>query len=142
MERVREAGVTLAVSIVTWGEIVYGHRRESEVLTPRQQEYLRFIEELNPLTLFINSRGLAETYGELRARLFTMFGPKGRKKGKWPEDCWDGSKVLGIQENDLWIAAQAKHYNLILATTDKMRRIRNIVTTDELEIQDWRVPPC
>jgi len=45
------------------------------------------------------------------------------------------AKVLGIQENDLWIAAQAIERNLILVTNDGMSRIREIAS--ELRIEDW-----
>jgi len=52
----------------------------------------------------------ANTYGELRSLLFDKYAPNDkRKKNLRPEQLVDPitSLELGIQENDLWIAAQA-----------------------------------
>jgi predicted nucleic acid-binding protein len=46
------------------------------------------------------------------------------------------AKCLGIQENDLWIAAQAYESNLVLVTHDKMDRLRE-VASDLLAFEDW-----
>jgi len=46
--------------------------------------------------------------------------------------------TLGIQENDLWIAAQAIERHFILVTSDhRMTRIREIASEAELVIEDW-----
>jgi predicted nucleic acid-binding protein len=45
------------------------------------------------------------------------------------------SRELGIQENDLWIAAQALEYNLVLVTNDKMDRIRDVC--EDLQVENW-----
>jgi predicted nucleic acid-binding protein len=45
------------------------------------------------------------------------------------------SRELGIQENDLWIAAQALEYNLVLVRNDKMDRIRD--ACEELQVENW-----
>lgn len=78
-------------------------------------------------------------YGQLRARLFEKFAPKEKRtKGLRPEQLTEPvtSLELGIQENDLWIAAQASEYNLVLATNDKMLRIRE-VASGLLRIESW-----
>ena len=77
-------------------------------------------------------------YGELRAKLFEKFAPKNNKKGLRPEQLVDPitSLVLGIQENDLWITAQAMARNLILVTNDKLSRIKE-VTGSDLRIKNW-----
>jgi len=48
------------------------------------------------------------------------------------------SLELGIQENDIWIAAQAISRNLTLVTNDAMWRIRNIAGKS-LHIDNWAV---
>jgi tRNA(fMet)-specific endonuclease VapC len=77
-------------------------------------------------------------YGDLRARLFEKFAPKKRRrKGLRPEELVDPvtAKELGIQENDLWIAAQAIERNLVLVTNDAMARIQEVAS--ELKVEDW-----
>jgi len=81
----------------------------------------------------------ANTYGELRSLLFDKYAPNDkRKKNLRPEQLVDPitSLELGIQENDLWIAAQAIVRNLILVTHDKLTHIRKIAGS-ELHIEDW-----
>ena len=43
---------------------------------------------------------------------------------------------LGIQENDLWIAAQAIEFNLVLVTHDRLNRLKE-VAANLLEFEDW-----
>jgi len=127
----------LAISAITLGEVEYGHRAISAEATPRQTTFLEFINEQLPTVLNV----MASTrlyYGRLRADLFKMFYPAGRRKrGLRPEQLVDPvtSLELGIQENDLWIAAQALEYNLVLVTADKMQRIREVAP--DLAIENW-----
>jgi predicted nucleic acid-binding protein len=50
--------------------------------------------------------------------------------------------TLGIDENDLWIAAQAIQYNLVLVTNDGLERIRAVlrqVAPALQAIENWTV---
>ena len=72
-----------------------------------------------------------EPYSDLRAALFKKYSHKdrrGRLTAKWPEELRDrtSSKELGIQENDISIAAQAIQYNLVLITDEYMRRLKDV----------------
>jgi len=128
----------LGISIISWGEVVYGHKVESPDETPIQAEYIQFIKSKRPMTFEIDVH-TANKYGELRALLFEKYAPKDkRKKNLRPEQLVDPitSLELGIQENDLWIAAQAITRNLTLITNDKLSRIRE-VTGDDLDIKNW-----
>lgn len=128
----------LSISIISWGEVAYGHKVESPVETPIQVEFNQFIKSKRPKTFEIDIH-TASKYGELRALLFEKYAPKGkRKKNLRPEQLVDPvtSLELGIQENDLWIAAQAITRNLTLVTNDKLSRIRE-VASDNLHIQNW-----
>ena len=51
------------------------------------------------------------------------------------------AKELEIQENDLWIAAQAIAHEMVLVTNDRMTRIRDVAkgAKQELRIQNWTV---
>lgn len=70
-------------------------------------------------------RHTATTYAELKRTVAEKFMPKKMgKKGSRPrfvEDWIDETtgKALGLDENDLWMCAQAKDRNLIFLTTDK-----------------------
>ena len=127
----------LGISIISWGEVFYGHKAESPDETPIQVEYIQFIKSKRPMTFEIDIH-TANKYGELRALLFEKCAPKIRKPGLRPEQLIDPvtSRELGIQENDLWIAAQAMVRNMTLATDDKLSRIRE-VAGGVLQIKNW-----
>ncbi len=125
----------LVTSAVVLGEIEYGH----QVASHRQEyvgEVLRFVKTQLPRILEITS-STAQTYGRLRAALFKKYAPQKNRKGLRPEQLTDPitSKKLGIQENDLWIAAQALEHNLVLVTNDKMNRIRTVA--QKLILENW-----
>jgi len=128
----------LGISIITWGEVVYGHRAVSTQEAPIQAEYLQFIMSKGPKTFFLDDMHTARTYGELRALLFDKYAQKKKRSGLRPEQLFDPatSLELGIQENDLWIAAQAMVKNLTLVTSEKLRRISE-VAGDKLDIKNW-----
>ena len=109
----------LGISIITWGEIAYGHFANPKEPTNKQTQYLEFIKSKGPITFDIDIH-TANTYGEIRARLFEKFTDKEKKSGLRPEQLIDPitSKELGIQENDLWIVAQALTRNLTFITKD------------------------
>jgi predicted nucleic acid-binding protein len=128
----------LQISIITWGELRFGFN----VLSREKREELGdvegFVKEKNPYTITIDDN-VTKQYGILRARLFKKYAPNTQKrKGLRPEQLIDPvtSLALGIQENDLWIAAQAINWGLILVTRDKMDRIREIACPD-LIIENW-----
>lgn len=127
----------LGISIITWGEIFYGYKVNLNDSSSKKNEFLQFIKSKSPKTFYIDIH-TAHMYGELRAKLFEKFAPKNNKKGLRPEQLVDPitSLVLGIQENDLWITAQAMARNLILVTNDKLSRIKE-VTGSDLRIKNW-----
>ena len=83
-------------------------------------------------------RNTSHYYGLLRASLFEKFAPKSDRNGLRPCQLVDpvSATELGIQENDLWIAAQAIEFNLVLVTHDRIHRLKE-VAPDELEFEDW-----
>lgn len=88
------------------------------------------------------SHHTTEPYGRIRAALFERFPPKDRRsKAKRAEEMCDPTtgRELGIDENDLWIVAQAAERNFVLVTHDKMDRIRKALEDIELgmRIEDW-----
>lgn len=124
---------------ITVGEVEYG-LRIAPYQIPEQHDLTREMLYAFPF-LDIDINIAHECYAELRARLF-KYAPKDRRNrrnyNKRIEEWRDPttSKLLQIQENDLWIAAVAMAHNLILVTNDKMEAIKNIAGTD-LQFEDW-----
>jgi tRNA(fMet)-specific endonuclease VapC len=108
----------LSISVISWGEIDYGSNVNHKKEQSREAEFHKFISGEAPWLVLID-RQTATTYGELRARLFDKYAEKNKRTTKRrPEQLIDPvtSLELGIQENDLWIAAQAISRNLTLVT--------------------------
>lgn len=130
----------LVTSAVVLGEIEYGYRVAPHDRQGYVGEVLRFVQAQLPRILKV-TLSTAQTYGPLRAALFKKYAPKKGRKGRRPEQLTDPitSKILGIQENDLWIAAQALEHNLVLVTNDN--KINRICAVDnELALEDWARP--
>jgi tRNA(fMet)-specific endonuclease VapC len=105
--------------------------------TFKQEAFRAFISTNLPMVLDI-TKATRIYYGLLRASIFEKYAPNARRRrGLRPEQLIDPvtSRELGIQENDLWIAAQALEYNLVLVTNDKMDRIRDVC--EELQVENW-----
>jgi len=134
----------LVVSVITLGEIEFGHRVNLPPDPNVQAEYLKFVGEQFPVRLEVIEDATA-VFGELRKRLFDKYAPGEKRKPKMrPEQLIDPitSKELGIQENDLWLCAQAVAHSMVLVTNDAMRRIREVSQGMQplLLIQDWTIP--
>jgi len=132
----------LFVSPVTIGEMEYGYRSQLPQAPDREFEFRAFIRAKVPSVLPIDKH-TAEAFGRLRAAIFDRFAPNDlRKKKKRPCQLTDHATAttLGIDENDLWIAAQAIQYNLVLVTNDGMANIRAVLPNVAPElgpIENW-----
>lgn len=136
----------LYVSAVTRGEIEYGHAANPAGDAEMRADFMEFLSTLPqilPITLHTS-----EPYGRLRARLFEKFArPKeGKHRSKRRAEQLvnpDTGLELGIDENDLWIAAQAMEKKLILVTNDDMPRIRKALAEvdSEFRVENWAKPP-
>jgi tRNA(fMet)-specific endonuclease VapC len=130
------------VSRVTIAEIEYGYK----LYVSRQPDRRNKAEEAMKAYKSIKEIGKNTTgpYSDIRAALFTLFAPrdpKDRIKSVRPERLTDKTSgvALGIQENDLWIAASAVEYNLDLVTDDRMSRIKD--AWPALRIVKWKTGP-
>lgn len=79
-------------------------------------------------------------YGKLKARLRESFSLPDQENN--PEHWFSPTvaTVLGIEENDLWIAAQAIEHQLVLVSRDKMEAIRSAAEAEDLyrlRYEDW-----
>jgi tRNA(fMet)-specific endonuclease VapC len=128
----------LFVSVITLGEIWFGHAVTTSTNLQRRDECDRWINNTFPYAIQI-TRHTRVNYGDIKAALFRTFPPISKNENH-PERCFDRvtGAELGIDENDLWIAAQALEHNLVLVTNDEMVRIREVATT--LDVMDWTQP--
>lgn len=129
------------VSVVTLGEIEYGHRVTNVPDPAKQAAYAKFVREQCPVALEITEH-VAEQYGEMRAWLFNTCGPNAKKsKAKRAEELVNPTtgKELGIDENDIWIAAQAKTHDLVLVTHDSRGNFAKVLKqfAPALTVEDW-----
>jgi len=134
----------LLISVITLGEIEFGHRVNPSPDPDVQAEYLRFVSKQLPVRLEVTEDAVA-AYGELRSRLFNEHAPGDKRRPKMrPEQLIDPatSKELQIQENDLWLCAQAVGHDMVLVTNDAMRPIREVSIGMHplLLIQNWAIP--
>lgn len=132
------------VSIITIAEIEYGLKTALKIDTRLQKtvrgEMSKFSEVLSP------DRHTIAPYSDVRSELFKAHAPrnrKGRLTKKWPEDLFErtsAKELHGVQENDIWIAALAIQYNLMLVTDDRMAPILKASQNlpDPLRIEKWR----
>jgi tRNA(fMet)-specific endonuclease VapC len=123
------AGAPLYVSAVTLGEIEFGHAINPAGAGPKRNEFITFVRTSLPQILEI-SRHTAEPYGLIRAHLAQKFPPTGgwnkKRRVEQMVDPVTGMQ-LSIDENDLWLVAQAVERGLVFVSSDKMLRIRQAV---------------
>jgi tRNA(fMet)-specific endonuclease VapC len=131
------------LSTIVLAEIEYGMKITPEMDIDSQNQ-VRHEMSNHPFILDIDKHTIGP-YSDLRAELFKKFSPRdrrGRLTVKWPEDLIErtSAKELGVQENDIWIAAQAIQYNLILVTGDHMQRLVEVSENldNPLRIARWK----
>lgn len=109
------------VSVVTLAELDYGIRFAELQGSQRLAEYRQRLGVVRQYTSLELTRHTSDAYAELKVRLASHMQRKARRKMKrWIEDWVEigSGKRLQIDENDLWICAQAKERDLIVVTGD------------------------
>ncbi|MFL6232315.1 MAG: PIN domain-containing protein [Thermoanaerobaculia bacterium] len=139
VERIRDLpGETpLRISAISLGEIEFGFRVRREEDAEFERELRRFLQEKLPTVLDVTST-TRTYYGSIRASLFDRYTPRRKlnkqlRLGQLTDPV--SELELGIQENDVWIAAQAIEYNLVLVSNDKLTKIRDVA--DGLFLENW-----
>lgn len=124
------------VSAITLGELNFGLQLAELKGSRRLDAFRQRLEVIRQYTAIQVSRHTSDTYAELKARLAAQVQRKAKgKMPRWVEDWVDdnSAKKLQIDENDLWICAQAKERDLIVITGDV--DIRQLTAVDpELRI--------
>lgn len=121
------------VSSVSLGELEFGAELKA---MPNLRSTLRKARDY-PVLYITECTSVA--YGKLKSKLAVRYLASQFRRGRprWLEDWVDkaSGKKLGIDENDLWICAQAKERGLVVVTADKgMQRIADTDAAVRLEL--------
>jgi len=81
-------------------------------------------------------RHTAEAYGDVKARLAEHYLDLSRRTPRWLENWQDraSGQMLQVDENDLWIVAQAVERDYLLVTSDQRLADRFVPVISELRL--------
>lgn len=116
----------IGISAITRGELVFMVERSK-----RQTENAAKVHEfLDAMTLYMIDDAIADCYGRLKGQLLKYFGPKDPTQQRKTT-----IQKLGFSDNDLWIAATAISYNMIIVSADSdFVRIKEV---QHLLLENW-----
>ena len=111
MRRIDEVDpASVATSVIVRGELIYMAHNSDRVA-----ENLSVVNSfIQGIQVYHVDGAVARRYGELKATLLARFGPKERTKRRRTS-----TVDLGFDENDLWIAATAMRFGLIVVSSDR-----------------------
>jgi tRNA(fMet)-specific endonuclease VapC len=108
------------------GELVF-MAEKSEQRESNLAEVESFFEDIS---IYPIDQDTATVYGQLKAAIINHFGPKEKSKRRRVR-----VEELGIHENDLWIAAVALQYALVVVSEDSdFQRIKEL---SALQLESW-----
>lgn len=116
-----EANALLLVSVISIAEIEYGIRLAEFQNSSHLPELRERAERIKGHAQLPVTHHTSDVYADLKFKLAqTRIRPGKKKMPRFIEDWADrgSGKVLQIDENDLWICAQAKERDVTLITTD------------------------
>lgn len=116
---------------VVRGELIYMAEKSDR----RDENLTRIRGLLDDLRIYPVDDITADTYGALKAKLIQTLGPKEPRKRRQFE--FDD---LGISDNDLWIAAVAQQWNLVVVSIDS--DFQRIHQATGLPVENWLSPPA
>jgi len=126
----KELGETpIATCVIVRGELIFMAQKSE-----RKAENLHQVHQfLNDILVYPVDDETADIYGKLKAAIIDRFGPKSKAQRRKAE-----TTKLGFSENDLWIAAIAQRYGLIIVSADSdFERMKEV---EELSIEKWWSP--
>ncbi len=111
--------------------IVRGELRFMADHSEQQASNLQLIEDFfADIYIFTIDNAVADTYGQLKADMLKHFGPKEKAQRRKAR-----IEHFGIGDNDLWIAAIAKCYDLTVVSTDS--DFERIKEATDLKLERW-----
>ena len=118
--------IIVSTSVIARGELIYGVYKSERI-----NENLAEIESfLGILDVYQIDDETSSIYGKLKGEIINKFGPKDKRKRRNFK-----FESLGIKDNDLWIAATAIQYDLILVSADN--HIQRIQGINGLKVESW-----
>jgi predicted nucleic acid-binding protein len=116
------------VSVIALAELTFGVDLAAAIGKGDLQSLRGMIQQARAYSVLDLTHHTAVAYAELKSRLAAKYlaRPLRRDRPKYLEDWVDRAtgKALGIDENDLWMCAQAKERDIILVTADgKVQRV-------------------
>ena len=128
-------GALQFVSIVTIGEMEFGLKMAEQANSAHLVQFRSRIETVKKAYRILDmTKHTASAYAELKSQLALTVQRKAnsQKLSRWLEDWIDANtgKQLQIDENDLWVAAQAKERDFTLVSGDEdMLRLSQVDAT-------------
>jgi predicted nucleic acid-binding protein len=120
----------LWVCPISLGEVECGLRITTTTDAERRRACRRFIEEQALDFVWAIDFTTRDSYAEIMERIWRRYPPgNGRIKTQ------QHLSELGVDVNDVWIAAVALERGLILLTEDRMDTIRTCVP--EMRVENW-----
>lgn len=139
LQKVKASNGRIYLSRVALAEVEFGFELNPNIPIPIKREMVIGIGAYQILEI---GKHTIYPYAKIRAALFNQKCPKNKKKqiktNLRPEFFTALSPTayeLGIQENDLWMAAIAVERNMTLITQDKMNQLKSVFPT--LQLEDW-----
>ena len=126
-----ERHATLFLSTVSLAELQYGVKLAETFGHGRLPVLQKLLVDARNYRLLDITRHTSAAYADIKATLVhTYFANAAAKRPRWIEDWVDKAtgKKLQIDENDLWMCAQAKERDFLVCTAD--RRIKRISDAD------------
>jgi predicted nucleic acid-binding protein len=141
-EKVSAAGGRIYLSRIAIGEVEFGLALKPSISPTTKQQMKEGIRTFQVKEI---AKHTTPIYGQIRAALYDKKCPrdiKNRVKVHLRPECFTAPAMtptayeLGIQENDLWMAAIAVRYNMGLISEDRMRQIKDVWPA--LNLVPWR----
>ena len=122
---------TQFVSAIALAELAYGVSLAEADVSSRSPQLRQQLAKAHDYGVLAITKHTSAAYAELKARLARTYLPKLLKKDRprWVEEWVDKAtgQKLQVDENDLWICAQARERGLVVVTADRgMDRIAQI----------------
>lgn len=125
-----DPGAPKYVSVIAIAELQFGQGLAETFSRKSLDSVSEVVSKALTYPLLDVTRHTALEYGQLKAALAKTYLQKAlrRDRPRWVENWVDKAtgQTLQVDENDLWMCAQARERNLVLVTTDeRMKRISN-----------------
>ena len=118
--------IPMSTCSVVIGELFFGAYKSDQTI--RNIQLIDFF--LSKMYVYQIDSETAKIYGRLKAGIIDRFGPKDKAHRRITK-----TEKLGFRDNDIWIAAVAKQYDLIIVSADSdFQRLQSV---EDLKVERW-----